>query len=181
MDFRKSLRDRRVYEQRIEHIHSKRLASGSPFSWRQNGVSFASIAFDAPRFSRIIARAVAQGRYQFQPARVRQIDVEGKMRQVLSLNLADTIVHGAVSDLIEEAVRPELSPRVFSYRKGVSWWTPSSQFASYVRQYLRQHPSAKGRGICVLRRDIDSYTDSIPVDANSKVGVDPSSWTGERP
>ena len=136
---------------------------------RQDGVSFASIVFNASKVSRMIAKAARQGEYQFEPATLREIKVEGKKRTVFSLNLTDTILHGAVADLIEEAHRAELSPRVFSYRKGVSWWTPTTQFASYVRSHRKQHADLKDRGLYVLRRDIDSYTDSIPVDGKSQI------------
>jgi len=169
VDFHSQLSDHQIYQSRIEKLQDHLADSGGLYSIRQEGVSFATIAFNAPKVSRLIAKAVAKGDYKFRPAMVRQIDVEGKIRRVFSLNLTDTIVHGAISNLIENALALSLSSRVFSYRKGVSWWTPSAQFASYVRHYRKMHPDPKDRGICVLRRDIDSYTDSIPVDANSRL------------
>jgi hypothetical protein len=69
--------------------------------------------------------------------------------------------------MIEEAAAPRLSPQLFSYRKGISWWHAVSQFAAYVRRHRRSVSNPKERGLYVIRRDIDNYTDSIPVHAGS--------------
>jgi hypothetical protein len=91
------------------------------------------------------------------------------VRVVVAYGLTDTIVTGAVSTLIEEAATPLLSDRLYSYRPGVSWLTPSADLASYIRRHRRERPDPRTRGLYVLRRDVDSYTDSIPVAPSSRV------------
>jgi hypothetical protein len=49
----------------------------------------------------------------------------------------------------------------------VSWWTPIAAFAAYTRGHRKNQPEVRRRGLYVIRRDIDSYTDSIPVGATS--------------
>lgn len=112
---------------------------------------------------------VARGEYRSEPATLREIEVEGRVRVVFSYRLTDAIVHGVVADLIEERMAPGLSPGLYSYRRGVSWWTAVSAFAAYVRAHRKARPDQRTRGLYVLRRDVDSYTDLIPVTPPSQV------------
>jgi hypothetical protein len=73
------------------------------------------------------------------------------------------LVHGVVADVVGEAVAHRLSPRVFSYRRGVAWLSPVSELAAWLREEQRRHTDPRRRGVYVLRRDVDSYTDSIPL------------------
>jgi len=68
-----------------------------------------------------------------------------------------------VAEIIEETAAPLLVPQLYSYRKGVSWWHAVNQFSEFVRAHRRALPDPLSRGLHVLRRDIDAYTDSIPV------------------
>ncbi len=169
MNLHKSLADHRIYQHRIEKLSERYSDSGFIAGSSDSGVSTISLSFKSKKFAKLIAKAVKRSDYQSEPARIRKIDVEGKTREFFSLSLTDTIVHGAVSDVVERAIAPVLSDNLYSYRKGISWWTPSSRFAKYARQYLRQNVNPKNRGIFVLRRDIDSYTDSIPVGNDSRL------------
>src|SRR5262245_43967336 len=117
--------------------------------------------------ARLLARDVANRRYAFEPGEMRTIRARHKTREVFSCRLSDLLVHGVVADLVQEAVAPLLSPRLYSYRKGMAWLTPVSALAAYIRSERRRHADPRDRGIYVLRRDVDSYTDSIPIDAGS--------------
>lgn len=168
-DFQARLADPGTYEREIEHLHKKHLLSRRMYEMRQEGVSLASVVMRRSRVARLIARAVASGTYRFEPATIRTIRTDGKMREVFSLRLSDLIVHGAVARLIDRRMSPQLSDDLYSYRKGLSWATAISQFSAYLRDHKRARPDPRARGLYVLRRDIDSYTDSIPVGGRAKV------------
>lgn len=119
------------------------------------------------RVARLLARTVARGQYQFAPGRVREIRVAAKVRAIVLLRLTDLIVHGVVAAFMQEAMSPLSSPRLYSYRKGVSWLKAVADFAAYSRSHRDSRPDPRERGLYVLRRDVDAYTDSIPVGQRS--------------
>jgi hypothetical protein len=167
VDVQACLADRRRYERQIERLHERYLLSSRLYELRQSDVSLASIVMNRGTVARLLARDVAEGRYAFEPGEMRTIRARHKTREVFSCRLTDLLVHGVVADLVQEAVSPQLSPRVFSYRKGVAWLTPVSALAAFVRRERRRHADPRDRGVYVLRRDVDSYTDSIPVGEGS--------------
>ncbi len=167
IDLRSALADPRRYRRTIERLFDRTLLSSSRHALLQDGVSLGAIFDSQRRVSRLLARTVASGRYEFAPGRVRRIFVEGKARDVYAFPLTDLLVHAAVAGIVEDAARPLLSPFLFSYRPGVSWVDAVSLFGSYVRRHRRAEPDPRRRGLHIVRRDIDAYTDSIPVDASS--------------
>lgn len=169
MDVHAALADPRRYRLQIEKLHEKHLATQRLHELRQSDVPLASFVLDRRTVARRIARAVERGEYRLGPAHVRTIRTQGKERVVFAFGLTDLIVHGVVAGVIDEALAPRLSARLHSYRKGASWWGAVSAFAAYARAHRRSRPDPRQRGIHVIRRDIDSYTDSIPVDPGSPV------------
>ena len=158
-----TLADRRAYERQIERLHQRSLLTGRLYELRQDDVSLASIVINRGKVARLLAKEVGRGRYALEPGVLRTIRVRDKTREVFACRLTDLIVHGVVASLVQDAVEPLISPRVFSYRKGLAPLTPVSQFAAYVRGQRRRHRNPKDRGVYVLRRDVDSYTDAIPI------------------
>jgi hypothetical protein len=169
VDLHRELGDRRRYERQIGRLHRRYLFTGELHELTQGDVSLATVASHRSRVARLLARTVRRGRYRFEPGTRRLIEVGGKDRVVYAFGLTDLVVHGVVADVILEAMTPLLSPRLYSYRKGVSWWTPTRLFADYIRDHRRALPDPRTRGLYVLRRDVDSYTDSIPVGDHSPV------------
>jgi len=169
-----NLHDPRLYEREIDRLHEKHLFKRTLYDLRQDDVALARIVQKRRKVAKLLARAVERGEYTLEPGVVREIEVEGKIRAVVAYGLTDTIVRSTVSTALEEAVAPLLSDRLYSYRAGVSWLQPSADLAAYVRAHRRARPDARTRGLYVLRRDIDSYTDSIPVDPRSAL------WTMTR-
>jgi hypothetical protein len=158
-----ALGDARRYERQIDRLHRRYVFTRHLYELQQEDVSLARVVQQRARVAKLVAKTVAAGEYESAPARIREIRVDGKLRTVFAYRLTDLIVHGAVSDLLDEAITPLLSPRLYSYRKGVSWWTPVAEFSAYVRAHRRANPDPRDRGLYVLRRDVDAYTDSIPV------------------
>src|SRR5262249_48756794 len=104
---------------------------------------------------------VATGAYEFAPAHERTVRIGGKARVMYAVRPTDRIVHGVVADLLESAAPSE--PQGVSYQGGLSWWARRSRRAGDGGRHWRAHPDPRTRGLYVIRRDIDSYTDSIPV------------------
>lgn len=163
MDLHASLADPRRYASQIDRLHRRYAASRALYALEQRGVSLASVSLHRDAVARRLARAVADGAYRLGPARLRRISVDGKRREVFACRLTDLIVHGVVAEVIQDATTGLLSPRLYSYRKGLSWWRPIRELAAYVRAHRRERPDPRTRGLYVLRRDIHAYTDSIPV------------------
>jgi hypothetical protein len=168
-DLHACLRDARRYEREIDHLHGKHLFSRTLYELQQEDVPLAHLIQRRAKVAKLLARTVGRGEYVLEPGQVREIEVEGKVRAVVAYRLTDTIVTSVVSTLIEEAMTPRLSEQLYSYRAGVSWLKPSADFAAYIRAHRRARPDPRSRGLYVLRRDVDSYTDSIPVGPASRV------------
>jgi len=167
LDVQARLGDRRRYERQIERLHQRYLLTSRLYELRQSNVSLASIVMNRGKVARLLAREVADGRYELEPGELRTIRARHKMREVFACRLTDLIVHGVVADIVQDAVDPRLSKRVFSYRKGLSWLTPIAELAAFIRTERRKHADPLARGVYVLRRDVDSYTDSIPIGRDS--------------
>jgi hypothetical protein len=162
-----ALGDHRRYERQIDRLHQRHLIDGRLHRLTHEGVSLSSVALHRGRVARLLADAVSTGAYELQPAVLHTIRVGGKERVVFSYPVLDLVVHRVVGELLGERVEPTLSPAVSSYRAGVSWWTGVTAFAAWVRAHHDARPDPRDRGVYVLRRDIDAYTDSIPLDAHS--------------
>lgn len=121
---------------------------------RQGAISLAAVASHGGEIAPLLARTVAGGDWGPEPAERRTIRVGGKRREVFALGLIDLIVHGVVSDALATAAEPTLSSRLLSYRAGQAWWRGAQELGQFVR--------AGRRDLYVLRRDVASYTDSIP-------------------
>jgi hypothetical protein len=169
LDLHTCLRDPRRYEREIERLHRKHLFTRMLYELQQENVTLARLIQRRSKVAKLLARTVGSGDYRLAPGQVREIEVEGKTRMVVAYRLTDTIVTSVVSTLLEEATAPILSERLYSYRPGVSWLKPSADFAAYIRAHRRARPDPPSRELYVLRRDVDSYTDSIPVAPDSPV------------
>jgi hypothetical protein len=164
-----ALTDRRRYERQIDRLHQRHLFDGGLSRLTDGEVNLATVVMHRGHVARLLARTVAAGEYRLRPATVKTIVVEGRQRVVFQYPLLDLIVHGVVAELLTEAVEPLLSRDVYSYRHGVSSMDGVAAFARYARAHRRSRPDPRTRGLYVLRRDVDSYTDSIPLGAASPI------------
>lgn len=164
-----ALADRRRYERQIDRLHQRHLFDGGLHRLIDGEVNLATVVMHRGHVSRLLAQTVAAGDYRLRPAKVRTIVVDGRERTVFDYPLLDLIVHGVVADVLTEAIEPLLSASVYSYRHGVSSMDGVSAFARYVRTHRRSRADPRSRGLYVLRRDVDSYTDSIPLGAPSAI------------
>src|SRR5512139_123319 len=151
MDLHACLTDHRRYRRALEKLHEKHLRTGQLYELQQSQVPLASFVLNRNRVARLIARTVGSGEYCLGPARIRTIVANGKQRVVFAFGLSDLIVHAVVAGIVEEAVTPLLSDRLYSYRKSQSWWTATSALAAYVREHRRGERDVRRRGLYVLR------------------------------
>lgn len=164
-----ALADHRRYERQVDRLHQRHLFDGGLHRLTDGGVNLATVVMRRTEVARLLARTVSAGKYALRPAVVRQILVEGRRRTVFEYPLMDLIVHGVVADVLTELVAPRLGRSVYSYRAGRSWIEGVSAFAGYLRRHRRERPDPRTRGLYVLRRDVDAYTDSIPLGAESAI------------
>lgn len=157
------------YQIQISKLHLKHAQSRRMFSIQQDKVALASIINDEKRFSKLMAKAVAQGEYELKPAQLRTVTINGKERDLFHFRLSDYLLHGVIADLILEVMQPDFSSCLYSYLKGRDWWKAVQNFSNYIRDYRKKIKNPKERGIYVLRCDIKSYTDTIPVGNNSPI------------
>lgn len=161
------LTDRRRYERQIERLHQRYLLTSRLYELRQDHVSLASVVMNRAKVARLLAREVERDNYSLEVGELRTIRARHKLREVFNCRLTDLIVHGVVANVVADAIDLDLSPRVFSYRKGVAWLSPITELAAYIRAARRAEPDLRKRGVYVLKRDVDSYTDTIPLDRDS--------------
>lgn len=169
MDLQRCLFDRRRYERQIDRLYRRRLLGRRVFGLKQEGVPLAAVSLHRAEVARRLAAAVRKGLYEFAPGRVFTITTGGKERDIYTFRLTDLILQGVVAEIVGKAVSSRLSPRLFSYRRGLSWWKAVSLFAAYARAARRLTADPRRRGLYVIRRDVDSYTDSIPVHPASPI------------
>jgi len=155
----------RTYRAEIEKLHRKMLQRGEGAPVEGN-ISVGAAAFQASKISRLIAREIMNGTYRFSPARRHIIRWREKERDIYLLSTTDLIVHGAVATLLAGRLEPILPDSVYSYRADRDRLQALHEFAKYVRDHSRGRPK-KEQGLFVLRGDVKSYTDSIPVDEES--------------
>jgi hypothetical protein len=162
-----ALADHRRYEAAIDRLHQRHIGDSSRHASTQEGVSLSGMALHRGSVARMLARSVAAGDYRIGDATLREIRVSGKRRVVFAYQPLDLVVHTVVAGILSEALEPGLSDRLYSYRSGLAWADAVADFARFVRQHRRARPDPRNRGLYVLRRDVDAYTDSIPLDASS--------------
>lgn len=158
----------KTIEAEIIRMHEKYKTEGKDLYYREEGVELATIAQYATNYSKLFAKALKTGEYQIQPARLVEIETNGKKRTLYLFSINDSIVHGVVSNTIHSYCQEKniYSPNLKSYIKGKSHWKTLKEFAQFTRHHHQQTP-IKERGLYLLRRDIASYTDMIPVDDQS--------------
>lgn len=132
-------------------------------SLAQDGVRFTSILEARDRVVRLLAGALGDGSFRPGIAHVGQALLGGKPREIGRASALDHLAHAVVAEVLSETLAPRLSPHLWSYRAGRSAWQAVRQVARYARAHVRSHADPKSRGLVVLRSDVASYTDEIPV------------------
>jgi hypothetical protein len=144
----------------VQRLAARRWGSPSAPSLQQHGVSLATLARERHTFARLLVADLKRGHVTPSPGRVYWIEKEQKQRRLFDFPLTELVIHDAVACWLAERLSPSISPHLYSYQPGTSYHRALAGFARYVRTATRIAPS---RGLYVLRRDVHSYFDSIPV------------------
>ncbi|HSO34695.1 MAG TPA: hypothetical protein VLT33_19305, partial [Labilithrix sp.] len=129
----------------------------------QDGVRFAQILEERERVVALLRRATADGSYRPAPASLTRAQIGGKEREIARIGALDLVVHAVIAEILAERVEPLLSPHLYSYRRGRSPWQALRVLARVAGSHCAARPDPRTRGLYVLRSDIKSYTDSIPL------------------
>ncbi len=169
--FSEKLADSRYYETAIEKLHTKFLSDYPRMLYEQQegGYFFAQIFYDKRKIAKILARDISRHIYQFSPAKMREVKVKDKVRQVYSFTLFDRIVHVAIFAMLAEDMQDRFPAQVYSYVKGRSRINAIQSFMQYIRKHKEQCYTPSSRGVYVYRFDIKSYGESISVTPNSSI------------
>jgi len=169
VDLKRKLGETSYYLDSIENLHKKfsSLSAALLHTQQPEGFTFAQAYMDRAKLSAVIAKSIAKGEYTFTPATLNTIAAGGKMRKVYSFRIIDRIVHGAIYRMIAEDLNRFVSPHVYSYVKGRGKQHAIKAFADFLRRHRKLRRRPQDRGLYVLRCDIKSYGESIPVHVGS--------------
>ena len=129
----------------------------------QDGVRFAQIVEERERVVSLLRAATKDASYRPGVAWLTRVQIGGKEREIARIGALDLVVHAVVAEILAERIEPHLSPYLYSYRRGRSPWQALRLLARVAGSHSAARPDPRARGLYVLRSDIKSYTDSIPI------------------
>ena len=143
----------------IARIAERRASSPSFTRLQEGGVSMTTLDRNRDRVARLLVADLLAGHVAERPGRMYSITQQGKERRLFEFSPVEMIVQDAVANWLAEQSSGAFSTRLYSYRTGISYRHALRDFGRYVRHSRR----SGARGLYVLRRDVRSYFDSIPV------------------
>jgi hypothetical protein len=161
------LADPDVYERIAERIRKRQRRSGELRPLVEHGPSLLGMETSLPALARRLARHVSQEHYAFGPVTPRPARVGGKERMLYACSPLDQIVLGALATTLTELLEPSLRDCLYSYRPRRSARQALLALRAYLRSHSRARSDPRERGLYVLRRDIQSYGDALPVGPDS--------------
>ncbi|MCP4382883.1 MAG: hypothetical protein GY798_15935, partial [Hyphomicrobiales bacterium] len=90
-------------------------------------------------------------------------------RTVYRFEFCDQVIQTVMADWLRERASAELSPALYSYRPGMACHQAVHAAAHYLVQHRRSRSDPHRRGVYVLRRDVKSYFDAVPVADDGRV------------
>lgn len=102
-----------------------------------------------------ITKGIKNKNYEPVPAKIVQIRLD-KERNIFSLSWPDKILDSVFSSLLTEVLEPNLSDRLFSFRKGRGNTHAISQLSEFISQSTENH-----KNLFVIKQDISNYGESI--------------------
>lgn len=114
-------------------------------------------------FARELAATIARREYRFEAVVPRRALFDGKWRVLYRASAIDMIVSATLAAELTQVLEPTFPDQLYSYRRGRSSWQAVRAFVAFVEEHRRQRPDVRQRGLYVVRRDVRSYGDNIPV------------------
>lgn len=169
-----------IYREQMDRLEARLAASGRLDGLTRDKVSLRALMLDRKATARRLAAAVADGSYDFRPGSLAVLGGD-KQRQIFSFDAADWLVHSALAAVLTGAFEPRLSASVYSYRPGRSNWEAAAALGGFVRARFCAAATPEQRGLTVLRADVSSYGDSIPIAAGSALWPALARWLEAEP
>ena len=166
------------YAQAIERLARRRASSPTAVSLEQSGVSLTRIRERKERVARLLVKDLLAGRAAPTPGRAHRSRIDGKERILYAFPIIEMVVQTVVADWLTEQTADRLPSSLYSYQIGTPYHLAVRDFARFVRTQNRLHPDPRTRGLYVLRRDVRSYFDSIPVHDASPLWRVLKDWIG---
>lgn len=151
----------------LEALARKQREGKHPHALLGGEMTFGSLGERAPDFARELATTLARGEYRFGPVVPTRALIEGKWRVLYRSNAIDMVVTSALANELSARLESTWSEHLYSYRAGRSAWQAIGAFVEFVARHRGVHHDPRTRGLYVIRRDVRSYGDSIPVDDDS--------------
>ncbi len=148
-------------------LKDKNFLSPKLYKTEKTGINLSDILSDSSNFAQAIIKDFKNKKFHFGHALIKTIKVKDKERIIYQFDLIDTVIGGYLAWSMSNVMETFLTENVFSYRKGLSFWQAINKLSNYTLEHKRKISEPKKRGLYVLRRDIKSYTDTIPVYENS--------------
>ena len=110
-----------------------------------------------------LARAIRHHRFSLSAATARSAMIDGKSRILYRQIPVDLVVTRAVTGILSALSPPHYSNALYSYQKGTGAIPAITALRDYFRAHLHNCPDQMQRGLYVLKRDISSYGEAIPI------------------
>lgn len=147
----------------IDVLVGKQRAGKHPHALLGDAVTLSSLGDRSKAFAMQLADTIAQGEFRFGPVQPTRVLIEGKWRVLYRANALDMIVSAALAADLSRLLDPTFSDALYSYRRGRSVWQAIAAFVAFVAQHRVANPDVRTRGLYVIRRDVKSYGEHIPV------------------
>ena len=135
---------------------------------------------DTMAIAKQLARTLADGTYVHGPA-TRRLVMLDKLRSLVQLTTLDRVMHSAVALLLGRAFEPKYSDDLYSYRPRRGRVDIADRIRELVTQHRERHANVLQRGLWVLRFDVKSYTDTIPIGDDSELWPMLTRWLPDEP
>lgn len=155
------------FRRAIDRIARRRATSPTVLNLEQGGVSLTTLWRRKRRFARLLVDELLAGGPEPAPGRAYRARIEGKERTLYAFPVVEMVIQAAVAEWLSEESAGCLSSRLYSYQAGVSYHRAVRDLARYLVAHRRARKDPRRRGVFVLRRDVRSYFDSIPVGPES--------------
>lgn len=167
MNFISQLNSSKTYLNEITRIEEKYYYTDKMLFLRQDDVTLSHIVYNKEKVAKQLAKSIQKEEYEFKPAKTQIIKAGEKNREIFVFRITDFIIHGAVASILTQMASPYFSSTLFSYRKEMSIWDALKSFSKYLKDYNKKNKERFSKGLYVLRLDVSSYTDTIPVGDSS--------------
>lgn len=131
-----------------------------------NGITARAVQFDQKTFAKKVWQWSNHKNFAPSPAVLRTAHLD-KKRELASFGIGEQLLHGVVAKKLIREIQSTFSPDLYSYRKGYTVEKAVFAFGKYIRRHLKKNKNVKVRGLYVIRGDVKSYTDNIPLDEAS--------------